>query len=72
MAVGWKQAGTKNNPETKAFVSTTSMLFVLAGYGGSLWEPWVNGVWGEAKQKWNSPHALVIASERKSCYGKGD
>lgn len=34
------------------------MLFVLAGYGGSLHEPWVNGVWGETTQKWNSPHAL--------------
>lgn len=51
MAFGWRHADTKYNSKTKAFVSTASMLFVLAGYGGSLFEPWVNGVWGEAKQK---------------------
>lgn len=51
MAFGWRQAGTKYNSKTKAFVSTSSMLFVLAGYGGSLYESWMNGVWGEAKQK---------------------
>ncbi len=56
MAFGWRKAGAKYNSKTKAFVSPSSMLFVLAGYGGSLHEPWVNGVWGEAKQKWNSPH----------------
>ncbi len=47
-AFGWRQAETKYNSKTKAFVSTYSILFVLAGYGGSLYEPWVNGVWGEA------------------------
>ena len=51
MAFGWRHAATKYNSKTKAFVSAASMLFVLAGYGGSLFEPWVNGVWGEARQK---------------------
>lgn len=72
MLFGWRKAGAKYNSKTKAFVSTSSILFVLAGYGGSLYEPWVNGVWGEARQKWNSPHALALVSERKSSYSKGD
>lgn len=37
--------------KTKAFVSSSSMLFVSAGYGGSLYDIWMNGVWGDVKQK---------------------
>lgn len=36
------------------------MLFVLAGYGDSLYDIWMNGVWGEVKQKWN-PLARKLA-----------
>lgn len=28
------------------------MLFVLAGYGGSLYKSWMNSVWGKAKQRY--------------------
>lgn len=45
------EAAGKYIPKTKAFVSTSSMLFVLTGYGGSLYDIWMNGVWGEAKQQ---------------------
>lgn len=36
MVFGWRQTVTKYNSKTKAFVSCSSMLFVLAGYGCSL------------------------------------
>lgn len=72
MAFGRMQPGSKYNSKTKAFVSTSSMLFVSAGYGGSLHTLWVNGVWGEVKQKWNSPHTHTAASEKKKkmCFSK--
>lgn len=55
-SLGEVMTGTKYNSQTKAFVSTSSMLFVSAGYDDSSYEPWLNSVWGEAKQKWNSLH----------------
>lgn len=60
----WREAAVKYISKTKAFVSTSSMLFVLAGYGGSLYDIWMNGVWGDVRQKWN-PLAHTPAPRKK-------
>lgn len=64
MTFGWSLAVTKYNSKTKAFVSTSSMLFVLAGYGGSLYESWMNGVWGWSEAEVKLPPCTYTPSLR--------
>lgn len=47
------------------------MLFVLAGYGGSLYDIWMNGVWGEAKQERNPPGPYTRPAKERSVMTKG-
>jgi hypothetical protein len=72
MPFGCMRAWVNYNSKTKAFVSTSSMLFVLAGYGGSTHE--THKTWRlreRLRLNWNSSTpSLPLPQKERSCHCK--